>query len=451
MPESIMPEPFDDAQRRVAAERICDTLRSAGHRALLAGGCVRDMILGVEPKDYDVATSASPAQVAHLFDKTIAVGAAFGVQIVVLPEGRFEVATFRKDGRYLDGRHPEHVEFAEERQDALRRDFTINAMFYDPQTGEVVDYVGGQDDLKHGIVRAVGEPVKRFEEDHLRLLRAVRFAARLDYTIEPATFAAIRSMAPLVVKTSAERIRDEVVKMLTEGGARRAFELMDETGLLKAILPEVAAMKGVEQPPEFHPEGDVFTHTLLMLDMLDHPSPTLAMGALLHDVGKPATFTREDRIRFNMHEKVGGEMAEHICARLRFSGREIERIAWLVEQHMRLGRIPEMRVGKRKRLIREEGFSELLELCRLDAMASHRIVEPIQWVEDYVKSLEPEEMKPVPLLTGTDLIAMGFKPGPQFTEILRAVEDAQLEGTITSAEDAKRFVSATWKLPKGRS
>jgi poly(A) polymerase len=439
----------DSERCRQAAENICRTLEKAGHRALLAGGCVRDMLLGIPPKDYDVATSARPEEVEALFPRTYSVGAAFGVEIVLLPEGQFEVATFRKDGPYLDGRHPQHVEFVQEERDALRRDFTINAMFYEPATGKYVDYVGGREDLKRGIVRAVGDPQQRFEEDHVRLLRGVRFAGRFDYLIERETLAAIKAMAPLVRKTSAERIRDEMVKILTEGGARRAFELMDETGLLEVILPEVARMKGVAQPPEFHPEGDVFTHTMLMLELLDEPTVTLAMGALLHDVGKPMTMTHEDRIRFNKHEKAGAIVADRICRRLRFSTKERARIAWMVEQHMRVARAPEMRESKLKRFVREEGFPELLELCRLDSLASHRNLDTIHWVEDYLGRLTPEEVRPERLLTGKDLIALGFRPGPVFAEILQAVEDAQLEGTLTTSEEAKRFVLATWPGPIG--
>ncbi|MBM3290712.1 MAG: CCA tRNA nucleotidyltransferase, partial [Candidatus Hydrogenedentes bacterium] len=310
---------------RAGAERICETLRRAGHRALFAGGCVRDLVLGVSAKDYDVATSARPQQVAALFARTIPIGTAFGVTIVIVPEGQVEVTTFRTDIRYEDGRHPSSVEFRGEREDAQRRDFTINAMFFDPETGEVVDYVNGREDLAAKTIRTVGDPRERFAEDHLRLLRAVRFAARLGFAIEGDTLDAVRAMAGLVTKTSAERVRDELTKMLTEGGARRAIALMDETGLLEQVLPEIARLKGVEQPPEFHPEGDVFTHTLLLADLLEGVSPTLAFGALLHDVGKPATMTVEDRVRFNNHDKVGAAMAETICKRLRMSNHDTER------------------------------------------------------------------------------------------------------------------------------
>ena len=431
-------------QREAAAKRICHTLRDAGYQALFAGGCVRDHLLRLQPSDYDIATDARPEAVCALFHKTIKVGAAFGVIIVVAPEGHFEVATFRGDGPYLDGRHPAHVDFLDAREDALRRDFTINALFLDPATGEIIDFAGGQQDLEKGLIRAVGDPAQRFQEDHLRLLRAVRFAARLGYTIEPKTQAAITALATHITKTSAERIRDELLKMLTEGNPRRAFELMDETGLLQAILPEIAAMKGVEQPPQFHPEGDVFTHTLMLLEHLHDAPPTLAMAALLHDVAKPLTQTFTDRIRFNHHDKAGARLADAICRRLRFSNPERERIAWLIEQHMRVALMPKMRESKRRRLVREEGFDELLELARIDCLSSHRKLDTIEWIEDYRAQLEPEEIRPKPLLTGNDLKAMGYVPGPLFSEILHAVEDAQLEERLTETESARQFVRENW-------
>lgn len=433
-------------ERRAAAIDVCRTLSQAGYRALLAGGCVRDVILGVEPEDYDIATNARPDDVAGLFEKCISVGAAYGVQIVVLPEGFFEVTTFRKDGPYCDGRHPGYVEYVDEKEDALRRDFTINAMFYDPDTDEIIDYTGGRDDIAARIIRTVGQPAGRFAEDHLRMLRAVRFAARLDYAIEPATFEAIRTMAHLVTTTSAERIRDELIKILTEGGARRGFELLDETGLLEHVLPEVAAMKGVEQPPEFHPEGDVFAHTMLVLEQLGAASPTLALAALLHDVGKPLTQTFEDRIRFSNHDKVGARISEDVCRRLHVSNRDMERIAWLVENHMRVHAIPDMLESKRKRFVRHEAFPELLQVCTMDAIASHADLSVIEQVTDYLAELPPDQLKPPRLLNGEDLIAMGYKPGPLFSEILNAVEDAQLEGDITTPDEARAFVKLQWPL-----
>ena len=429
-----------------AANAICDTLVAHGYRALLAGGCVRDMILGIEPKDYDIATNARPEAIAQLFPRTVGVGAAFGVMRVIRDEGDFEVATFRKDGPYFDGRHPASVEFRDERADARRRDFTINAMFYDPERDQVVDYVGGRDDLDRQLIRTVGNPRDRFTEDHLRILRAIRFAARLGYAIDADTIDAIHHMAGLVLTTSPERIRDEIVKMLTEGGAKRAFELMDETGVLKVVLPEIEAMKGCEQPPEFHPEGDVYTHTLMMLDLMGNPSPTLALGVLLHDVGKPVTQTFEDRIRFNNHDKVGARMAELLLRRLHMPRHDIDRVQWLVENHMRVAVTPDMRESKLKRFVREEAFDELLELCRLDCLGSHRNVETIEWLKHYIANLKPEQVKPAPLLTGDDLIEMGYTPGPLFGEILTAIEDKQLEGELSTREDAEVFIRKTWPL-----
>ncbi len=431
-------------ERRLAAEGICLALAEAGHRALLAGGCVRDMLLGVESKDYDIATDAAPGRVAELFPRHVDVGAAFGVMAVLLPEGAFEVATFRRDGPYLDGRHPSYVEHADERQDALRRDFTANALFYDPLDKTVIDYVGGREDIQAKRIRAVGEARKRFEEDYLRLLRAVRFAARLDYTIEPDTWDALCAFAPSILQTSPERIRDELLKMLTEGAAERAFRLLDASGLLDAVLPEVAAMKGVEQPPEFHPEGDVFTHTLMMLGLMRNPSPTLALGVLLHDIGKPPTQTFEDRIRFNYHDKVGAEMAWEICRRLRMSNEETERVCALVGGHMRLATTPDMRESRRKRFMREDYFPELLELCRLDALASHGRLDTIEWIEDYLTRTEPAQLRPEPLLTGHGLIAMGYAPGPLFGKILHTLEDAQLEGITRTPEEARELVARNW-------
>ncbi len=343
------------------ARTICATLRAAGHRALFAGGCVRDRLRGVTPKDFDIATSAGPDVVLELFPKTIAVGVAFGVVIVVMEGEHFEVATFRKDGPYLDGRRPSHVAFTDEIEDAERRDFTINALFFDPESDTVLDYVGGQQDLRDQVVRCVGDARARFGEDHLRLLRAVRFAARFGFSLDEATRSAVIDCGADILKTSPERIREELVKMLTEGYGDESLRLLDTTGLLSHVLPDVDAMKGVEQPEEFHPEGDVFVHTLLLIKNLPVPcSPTLAFGALLHDVGKPPTQTFEDRIRFNQHDKVGATMARTICRRLRFSNEATDRIVWHVAQHMRLAAIPQMKESKRKRFVREEGFGELM-------------------------------------------------------------------------------------------
>ncbi|HPC17884.1 MAG TPA: CCA tRNA nucleotidyltransferase [Candidatus Hydrogenedentes bacterium] len=437
-------KPPPDDPRWPAALGICARLRAAGHRALLAGGCVRDGILGVLPKDYDVATDARPEDVARLFRKCVGVGAAYGVQMVVLPEGSFEVTTFRSDGPYSDGRHPDYVEFRDEIADARRRDFTVNALFYDPVSNTVLDYVEGQQDMRDKRLRTVGNPKRRFAEDRLRLLRAVRFAARLGYTIDPDTARAIRETAPLVCWTSAERIRDEIVKMLTEGHAREAFASLDELGLLEHVLPEVARMKGVEQPPAFHPEGDVFQHTLGMLGLMNNPSPEFAMAVLLHDVGKPQTQTFTDRIRFNYHDKAGAALAKNLCERLRFSNASTEHIVNLVLNHMRLDAAPSMRPCRLKRFVREPWFPDLVELCRLDCLASHGALDTIEWVERYLVEMPPDALKPPPLIRGDDLIEMGYTPGPLFSTILRAVEDEQLEGRLRDRGEAWAFVRARW-------
>lgn len=444
-----MKQPLPNTDAAAAARRICETLSNAGYHALLAGGCVRDLILGHEPKDYDIATAARPEQIRDLFPRAVDVGAAFGVMVVVEPEGVFEVATFRVDGPYDDGRRPSTVEFVDDKADASRRDFTINALYLDPVTEEVIDYVGGCDDIARKIVRTVGDPHARFQEDHLRLLRAVRFAARLDYALDENTAAAMREMAALVTRTSAERIGQEVVKLLTEGGAARGIRLMDETGLLEHVLPEIKRMQGIEQPPEYHPEGDVYTHTLLVLDALENPTPTLALAALLHDVGKPLTQTFEDRIRFNHHDKVGAQVARRICKRLRLSNFTTDRVVWLVEQHMRIGVAQNMRESKVKRLIREPGYPELRELHRVDCLGSHRDLNIYDWLRNYEANLQPEHTSPPPLITGETLKEMGYTPGPKFREILTEVEDAQLEGRLTDAEAARAFVSERWPVAGG--
>jgi poly(A) polymerase len=438
----------ESAAKEHAARDICAVLRRAGFRALFAGGCVRDMLMGLPPKDYDIATSALPGEVIALFPRTAPVGIAFGVVLVLRPEGLFEVATFRSDGPYLDGRRPASVTFCAEDEDAARRDFTINAMFLDPERNEVIDSVGGRDDLARRLVRAVGDPVERFREDRLRLLRAVRFAARPCFSMDPATRAALTAEAAgLHSGASVERVRDELVKMLTGGRAGAAMALLDETGLLSVVLPEVRAMKEVEQPPEFHPEGDVFTHTRLMLDLLPAGcTATLALAVLLHDAGKPVTQTFEDRIRFNLHDKVGARMAREVTQRLRFSNQESERIVWLVENHMRVSAIPGMREGKRRLFVTEPGFDELLELCRLDCLSSHRDLEGIAWVEQYLASLPADSPRPPRLFNGNDLLAMGYAAGPLFSKILGAVEEAQLEGTVSTKAEAADFVRQHWPL-----
>jgi poly(A) polymerase len=445
---------------RAFAGRICRKLCEAGYQAFLVGGCVRDILLGHEPADYDVCTDATPEQVLRIFPRSLTVGAKFGVVIVVedsqvdaLPAGagsasdpvapvQVEVATFRSDIGYSDGRHPDSVVLAKSpEQDVKRRDFTINALLMNPETNEVLDFVGGREDLRAGIIRAIGDPVERFREDKLRMVRAVRFASRLHYEIEPKTFRAIQDLAPEIGQVSPERLRDELTKLLTEGAARRAFELLDETKLLPQLLPEIARMKGVEQPPQFHPEGDVWIHTLLMLEKLPAGcSPTLAWGVLLHDVGKPATFTPasgpDGRIRFDRHAEVGTRMAEEICRRFRFSNDDTEQIAALVASHMKFKDVLQMKPATLKRFARLNRFDEHLELHRLDCSSSHRMLDNYDFVRRFMDETPAEEIRPPRLLTGDDLLAIGLKPGPAFKEILNAVEEAQLNDSIRTREDA---------------
>lgn len=450
-----------------AAEEIVRRLRGLGHQAYFAGGCVRDLILGLTPRDYDVTTSAYPGVVLELFPQTFAVGAHFGVVLVKQTTGDetilTEVATFRSDGAYLDGRHPEAVQFAERPEDdVLRRDFTINGMLLDPMrlprewpipadalNAAVLDYVHGREDLHAGVVRAIGDPIRRFTEDKLRMLRAVRFAARFDYTLDHATLTAIRELAPAIAQVSRERVRDELTRMLTEGHARRAFELLDDTRLLREVLPEVDRLHGVEQPPQYHPEGDVWIHTLLLLEKLPADcSATLAWGALLHDIGKPATFQRApDRIRFNGHVEVGVKIAAEICRRLRFSNDETEQILALVEHHMRFSAVKEMRESTLKRFFRLPRFDEHLALHRMDCLSSHGDLSLYDYARKRFAELPPESVRPTPLLTGRDLIAAGYKPGPQFKKLLALAEDAQLEGRIHTLEEALALVRSGSHFP----
>lgn len=437
-----------------AATDVVTALRKLGHQAWLVGGCVRDLVLGREPADYDVATDATPEQVMRLFPKTFAVGARFGVVLVPFESETVndqrptthdvvEVATFRSDVGYSDGRHPDAVVYAKTAQeDVQRRDFTINGLLMDPQSGEVLDYVGGRADLEKKLIRTIGDPEQRFGEDKLRMLRAVRFAARFGYAIDAATFAALRKLAPQIHQVSHERTRDELIKMLTEGKARRAFELLDETGLLHEVLPEVERMKGVQQPPQFHPEGDVWVHTLLVLEKLQAGgSPTLALGALLHDVGKPPTFrVAPDRIRFDGHVEVGERMAQGIAQRLRLSHAQTEQVCALVANHLRFADAPRMKASTLKRFFRLPQFEEHLELHRMDCLSSHRDLSLYQFVQQKLAEIPPEQVRPKLFVTGRDLIALGHRPGPGFKRMLQAAEDAQLEGRFASKQDALDFV-----------
>ena len=428
------------------ANSICDTLRRNRYQALLVGGCVRDLLLGREPADYDVTTNAKPEEVVKLFPESVAVGAQFGVILIPRDGLKVEVATFRSDIGYSDGRHPDSVVYSKmPQEDVQRRDFTINGLLMRHDTGEVLDYVGGQGDLKTHVIRAIGEPDRRFSEDKLRMMRAVRFAARFGFEIETETFRAIRRHVAEIPQVSPERLRDELTKMLSEGEARQAFELLDETWLLQQVLPEIGAMKGVEQPPQYHPEGDVWIHTRMMLEGLPKDaSPTLAWGVLLHDVGKPPTFQSAaetgDRIRFNHHVEVGVRMAEAICRRLRFSNEDTEQIVALVGNHMKFGAVEEMRASTLKKFVRLPRFEEHLTLHRLDCLSSHRHLDSYEFVRRFLEVTPPEQVHPERLLTGDDLQTMGFQPSPLFSRILRALEDAQLEGQIATREEAEKYV-----------
>jgi len=499
-----------------AAVRIVAELRAAGYEAYLAGGCVRDLLLGRVPKDYDVATSATPDVVLKLFPRTFAVGAHFGVVLVATcggadpacaaeaksgllqesllsatnskranseqlaaPQVLTEVATFRSDGAYSDGRHPDAVRYTTSaEEDVRRRDFTINGLLLDPERlfpqglkpaslagldvraeartlqsvesdfqsqknlrAAVIDHVGGLADLDAGVVRAIGRADLRFEEDRLRMLRGVRFAARFGFELEATTAAATRRLAAGIAAVSRERVRDELTKMLTEGAARRAFELLEATGLLGEALPEVARMKGVEQPPQFHPEGDVWVHTLLLLGQLEAGCPlTLAWGALLHDVGKPATFTRADRIRFNGHVEVGVAISAEICRRFRFSNDETRLTLALVENHLRFGDAPRMKSSTLKRFFRLEEFDQHLALHRMDCMAARGNLEHWEFVRERYAAIPAEAVRPRLLVTGRELIAAGYRPGAGFKQMLRAAEDAQLEGQIETVEEAIKLI-----------
>jgi poly(A) polymerase len=445
--------------RKQAAAQIVERLRAAGFTAYFAGGCVRDLLLNREPFDFDIATSATPDIVLKMFPRTFAVGAHFGVVLVAdtyeSTEILTEVATFRSDGSYTDGRRPDSVLYTTSaEQDVRRRDFTINGMLLDPTFSSdlksaVLDFVGGMEDLQAGIIRAIGNPVRRFEEDKLRMLRAVRFAARFGFVVESGTLKAIRELACEINQVSQERVRDELTRMLTEGAARRAFELLAETNLLAQILPEVYRMQGVEQPPQYHPEGDVWVHTLMLLEQLPAAcSPTLAWGALLHDVGKPPTFRRApDRIRFDNHAEIGTRMAEEICRRLRMSNTDTEQILALVANHMRFADVEEMRASTLKRFFRLNQFEEHLALHRMDCMASHADLALHNFAKQHYETAEPEQIRPTPLITGADLIALGHRPGPDFRYMLTMVEDAQLEGSIHTREDALALVHARFTPP----
>jgi putative nucleotidyltransferase with HDIG domain len=430
---------------RDGALLIARTLKTAGHEALLAGGVVRDLLLGVPVSDVDIATSATPADIERLFPKTIPVGRQFGVMIVVVDSESFEVATFRSDRGYADGRHPDAVRFTDAEEDARRRDFTVNALFLEPESRAVIDYVGGVADLGRRVIRTVGDPAARLDEDKLRVLRAVRFACRLGFEIEARTYDEVRHQAPKLLQVSWERIRDEVVKILTGRDPARALDLLSDSGILDVILPEVAAMRGVAQPPEFHPEGDVFTHTRLMFEKAGEiPDPTLALAALLHDIGKPPTFTVRERIRFDGHDVKGAEMAEAVARRLRLANEQVEEIVELVRDHLRFIPIRQMRESTLKRFLRRDNIRRHLELHRLDCLASHGDLSSYDYCVAKLEEFGQEAMKPPPLVTGDDLVALGLTPGPLFSEILDELENLQLEGRIRTREAALEHVKARY-------
>jgi poly(A) polymerase len=427
-----------------AAFSVVTRLRSRGFEALYAGGCVRDMLLGLEPHDYDVATSARPERVETLFPRTVPVGAQFGVILVLEGGEQIQVATFRGDGAYHDGRHPESVCFSDAEGDARRRDFTVNGLFYDPVEEKIIDYVGGREDLRAGILRTIGAPSERFSEDRLRLLRAVRFATTLGFRIDQDTWNALVKSAPAIHAVSAERIREELVKILLSSQRLHGFDLLDQSGLLREILPEIEALKGCDQPPEFHPEGDVFVHTRLMLSLLaPDASLPLVLSVLLHDIGKPATRLVDDtgRIRFNGHEGVSAQMSLAVLRRLRFPNEVIDAVIPAVRLHMSFKDVPHMRIATLKRMMARPTFDEELELHRVDCLGSHGMLDNHALLIAKREEFSREPLIPPPLVNGHDLIALGWKPGKRFAEVLQAVQNLQLEGTLTSREEALRWIA----------
>ncbi len=437
----IDPQKFLRQEGIHGALQILRVLREAGFESYLAGGCVRDIFLGRKPKDFDVATAASPDRVHRLFPKTISVGEEFGTVGVLVEEQLFQVTTFRIDGKYVDGRHPEEGRFGGAREDALRRDFTINGLFADPEQGKVLDYVEGLDDLQKKRIRAIGDPCLRFEEDALRLLRAARFSLQLDFPIEAATHSAIQKLAPNLHRISAERIREELIQILCSGKPAEGIEKLSELRLLQEILPEVEAMKGVEQSPQFHPEGDVYVHTLLALSKLDSKELIVVLGVLLHDVAKPRTFERgPDRIRFYGHDQLGAEMAEEILRRLVFSNEQRQRVCALVRDHLKIAALPQMREGKRRRFLNREDIEDHLELHRVDCLASHGKLDIYDFCRQELRLMGQAKPKMSKVLDGNDLKAMGYAPGPIFKEILTRIEEEQWEGTLQNREEAALWV-----------
>ena len=431
---------------KAAAVEIIGKLQEEGHIAYLAGGCVRDMLRGEIPKDYDIATSALPEQITTIFSKTHEAGVHFGVVIVIKDNQAFDVATFRNDGSYKDGRHPEEVTFSTPEEDTARRDFTINGIFFDPISQKYIDFVDGRSDIEKKVVRAIGDPDLRFQEDHLRLLRAVRFAARFNYEIEEKTWKSITLNASGISKISKERVRDELTKILLNENRVLGFDLLVDSGLMEHIIPEILQLKGCEQPPQFHPEGDVFVHTRLMLSLLkDNPSIELVLSVLLHDIGKPATYSFDeaaDRIRFNGHDKLGAEMSNQILRGLKFSNSIIEDVAQMVANHMTFKDVQKMRQSKLRRFMSRLTFSDEKELHRVDCLGSWGGLDNYDFLNEKMIEFANEPIIPAPLLTGKDLIEFGWAPGPNLGETLNSVQDLQLEGSLNSKEEALEWVKA---------
>ena len=431
---------------KAAAIDIIGKLQEKGHIAYLAGGCVRDMLRGETPKDYDIATSALPEEITSIFTKTREVGVHFGVVIVIVNNQAFDVATFRNDGSYKDGRHPEEVTFSTPQDDTARRDFTVNGIFFDPISEKYIDFVEGKSDIDKKVIRAIGEPNLRFQEDHLRLLRAIRFAARFDYEIEAETWNSIKSNASGISKISKERIRDELTKILLNENRVLGFDLLVESGLMEHIIPEILQLKGCEQPPQFHPEGDVFVHTRLMLSLLkDAPSIELVLSVLLHDIGKPATYSFDeeaDRIRFNGHDKLGAEMSEQILRDLKFSNSIIEDVVQMVANHMTFKDVQKMRQSKLKRFMSRSTFNDEIELHRVDCLGSWGGLDNYDFLNKKMVEFANEPIIPQPLLTGKDLIELGWSPGPDLGQTLNSVQDMQLEGKLNSKDEALDWVKS---------
>ena len=423
---------------------VVQRLRSAGFKGFFAGGCVRDVLLGLRPHDWDIATNASPEQISSIFKRTVLVGQKFGSCVVVLPHGSYDVTTFRRDGPYRDHRHPDFINKDSPAQDALRRDFTINGLFYDPIKFQLIDYVEGQKDLNHRKLRCIGNPENRFNEDPLRLLRAVRFAAKFNLVWDPATLRAVKICARKIVLVSAERLQDELTAILRLKENRQALKLLMETGLMEILLPEVVELRGIEQPSKFHPEGDVWNHTLKVMSLLKKPSVELVWAALLHDIGKKSTRKVTDRIRFIGHEQVGAKMAEKICNRLRMPNDRKHRVVLLIRKHMQLLNIREMRESTRRRLFRQGYFEELLELHRVDCLGGSGKLDVYNFCLDELESLCPNELRPPRVLSGRDLIELGIPPGPEVGTILSEIEDAQLEDKVSNKKQALDWLRSNY-------